>query len=191
MVAHNKIRERTEFVIRHKETGLTFGCILEMVNVKAEEKGWGKVTIGTLRNNVTRYYRENALPTYGETPDEEAMRQELIAQMEKTIEALAIRIKTKPDEIWKPFEKERAIVQLFQMQKELLRIQGWDRSRKSSLLTMNVQHTEFQALIEGGEMLKQLEPEKKAVLLQQLDELILNTKQQEEERMIKEDKRNT
>jgi hypothetical protein len=107
MIPYELIQQRISYAIELKASGLPISSILEQINKKATETGWGEIGLRQLKRDIASYYAENDVVS-----DEEIdfIRGTIEMQREETeqiIEDLAIYAKNKTD--WKPGEYERAL----------------------------------------------------------------------------------
>jgi hypothetical protein len=127
------LNERRKMAVMLKTSGLTNLSVLQEINRLADTKFWGKITLRTLESDIAAHFREHKAISIYEEDHLDMMRQAHLAQMENTIEEMALIIMEKNKKsTWKPFEKAAALEKYHRMQLNFAQIQGWDFSKKYS-----------------------------------------------------------
>ena len=126
------VKKRRAEAVGLRISGMSIAAITRKLNKDAETENWGTVSERTVKRDIAKHYRDNAVSTIEDFDHNEQMRQAHIASMEETIGALSIHIHRKSD--WKPFEYEKALETLHKMRMDLAEVMNWNLGRKNPLL---------------------------------------------------------
>jgi len=139
------VHDRREYEVRLKLAGMGTDTIVKQVNNEAANKGWGTVGRRTVEQDIANYFRVNRALSVQDYDHLDQLREAHLAQMELTIEKMAIHITTKnraktlydkegtPIHIgdWKPFEYSDALDKLHRMQMNYMEAQNWNKGRQN------------------------------------------------------------
>jgi len=137
-IPRSLLEERREMSVSLRNAGLSVHSSLKEINRLDSSKHWGIITLRTLERDIANYYGENKALTQEERECSEGRRKSHLAQMENTLEEMALHIaKKNKDNNWKPFEKAAALEKLHKMQMGLADLQGWNLSKTNTIFSIN------------------------------------------------------
>lgn len=126
-VTQEHIRKRLNYEMTLKAEGYSQFEILDKVNEKTEEEGWGHIGMRQLMRDFATFYRETTLPTIADEREAiKGLRQAYLADLEALMSKLRQELETKKD--WAPFEKQKMVTALFDMKVKYMTIRGWNNS---------------------------------------------------------------
>lgn len=137
--------ERREYEVRLKLAGMGTDTIVKQVNNEAKVRGWGTVSRSTVLRDIANYFRINRTIRASDYDHLDQMREAHLAQMELTMEKMAMHITTKNRNktlydkegnaiqigSWKPFEYSDSLEKLHKMQMNYMEAQNWNKGRQN------------------------------------------------------------
>lgn len=144
------VEARREAAVSLRAAGLSMRSVVQEVNRLSEAKRWGTISLRTLERDIATYYRKKDVVASEERENWESMRLAHLAQVEQTIEAMALFIAEKnKTNSWLKFEKPLVLEKFFKMQMGLAELNGWNQTR-STVNTVKVTNNTVVAMYDNG-----------------------------------------
>ena len=126
-VTNEAIAKRVNYAIQLKLSGMTNATILQTINTKAEKEEWGEISLRQLNRDLSVYVYEAEISEKELYDDVDRRRGIFLEQLETTIETMVKHIYL--EKRWQPFEKQKALKDLFDMQVKIAELNNWDFSK--------------------------------------------------------------
>lgn len=157
------VQARKDYEVKLKLAGLSSATITKQINAEAKSKGWLPVSLHTVDRDIAEYFRKNQVLQTEDYDHLDRMREALLAQMEISMEKLAMHVASKqkgrllydktgkPVQVdsWKPFEMADALEKLHKMQMNFAELQNWNFGRKN--LNVNLTQNNINAVFESAD----------------------------------------
>ena len=186
------VQARKDYEVKLKLAGLSSATITKQINAEAKARGWLPVSLHTVDRDIAEYFRKNRVLQTDDYDHLDRMREALLAQMEISMEKLALHVASKQKgkllydktgkpvqlDSWKPFEMADALEKLHKMQMNFAELQNWNLGRKN--LSINLTQNTLNAVFETADT--DLDRTKKSVKNEFIEQLrLLKDKMKEEE----------